>query len=342
MVNDNGGTALNTAWTLTATGALAIPTNLSGSTPVDSGAGFKADTYALAETGGPATGYTAGAWNCGAATMPDVTHVTVPLGGNVTCTIINDDIPPRLIVNKVVVPGTDTGRFNLTITRTGFAHETTNQGDGGTTGEVILPIAGIYTAGETAYTGTDLADYVTMIGGACASNGTVTVGIGQVLTCTITNTRKALAKVTKTVSTLPPNGTDSFTFQLREGASVSAAGTTLESGTANAANGGIISFTSKLIPGQHYQLCEIVLPGWNNNFASLFTVFDAAVTTASSVPISPQAPANEGVRYRQHSASGRTRSDHRLLEELVLLQDFQRQPGPSAGSNPGVVPTASV
>src|SRR5204862_537383 len=82
-------------------GALAVPSNLSGATPVDSGATFKADTYALAEINGPAN-YTAGAWDCGAATMPNATHVTVPLGGNVTCTINNNDNPPQLHLRKTI------------------------------------------------------------------------------------------------------------------------------------------------------------------------------------------------------------------------------------------------
>jgi hypothetical protein len=95
VTTDNGGTAAATAWTLTATGALASPTNLSGSTPVDSGASFKADTYTLAEKDGPA-GYTAGAWSCvvtGTTTPVTVTNsqVTLGLGDDVTCTINNDD-----------------------------------------------------------------------------------------------------------------------------------------------------------------------------------------------------------------------------------------------------------
>jgi len=55
VTNDNGGTAEATDWTLTATGALQSPTNLSGpgvdnsSTDVQSGSNFKADTYTLAE-----------------------------------------------------------------------------------------------------------------------------------------------------------------------------------------------------------------------------------------------------------------------------------------------------
>jgi hypothetical protein len=95
VTTDNGGTALPTAWTLTATGALASPTNLSGTTPVDSGTSFKADTYTLGESGGP-SGYTAGAWSCvltGTATPVTVTDskVVVGLGQDITCTINNDD-----------------------------------------------------------------------------------------------------------------------------------------------------------------------------------------------------------------------------------------------------------
>src|SRR2546422_606194 len=63
VVNDNGGTGAATDWTLTATGTGDAPSNLSGTTPVDSGTSFKADTYALAESGGPSD-YTAGNWSC--------------------------------------------------------------------------------------------------------------------------------------------------------------------------------------------------------------------------------------------------------------------------------------
>jgi hypothetical protein len=39
----------------------------------------------------------------------------------------------------------------------------------------------------------------------------------------------------------------------------------LETETANAGNSGAITFTTSLIPGQHYQMCENVLAGWNTN-----------------------------------------------------------------------------
>ena len=50
-------------WTLTATGTGGSPTNISGTTPVASGVGFKADTYTLTESGGP-SGYTASLYSC--------------------------------------------------------------------------------------------------------------------------------------------------------------------------------------------------------------------------------------------------------------------------------------
>jgi len=95
ITNDNGGTALATAWTLNATG----PTPLSGTTPVDSGAGFLAGTYTLSESG-PA-GYTASAWVCVGGTQSG-SQITVSLGESVTCTITNDDNAPGLHLRKVI------------------------------------------------------------------------------------------------------------------------------------------------------------------------------------------------------------------------------------------------
>jgi len=61
---------------------------------------------------------------------------------------------------------------------------------------------------------------------------------------------------------MPPTGSQSFTFQLRQGASTSSAGQILETLNANAGNGGVINFTKLLVPSATYQLCELVMPGW--------------------------------------------------------------------------------
>lgn len=97
VTNDNSGTALASAWTLTATGTGGSPTNLSGTTPVDSDvtfsdATFQADTYTLAESGGP-SGYTASTYSCtkngGSAVVSN--SITLVDGDSAICTITNDD-----------------------------------------------------------------------------------------------------------------------------------------------------------------------------------------------------------------------------------------------------------
>ncbi len=96
MTNDNGGTALESAWTLTAAG----PTGFSGAGPsVSSGASFDAGTYALSESG-PA-GYTASAWVCVGGTQGDAS-ITLGLGQSATCTITNNDNAPSLTLVKTV------------------------------------------------------------------------------------------------------------------------------------------------------------------------------------------------------------------------------------------------
>src|SRR5206468_2927139 len=60
VVNDNGGTAVATDWTLNADGT--GTNDLTGATPVDSGPFLQSDTWALSESG-PAN-YSASAWDC--------------------------------------------------------------------------------------------------------------------------------------------------------------------------------------------------------------------------------------------------------------------------------------
>lgn len=91
------------------------------------------------------------------------------------------------------------------------------------------------------------------VSGACGDTGeTSTVSPGA-------------AQVVKTVNGATPGGAQLFTFQLRVDASASQDGTTLEQVEASSANNWTINFTPPLVPGQHYQLCEWVPPGWNTN-----------------------------------------------------------------------------
>ena len=276
VINDNDGAALNTAWTLTATGTGGSPTNLTGNTPVDSGATFKADTYTLSESGVP-SGYTASAWVCvGGAQVGSV--VTIAIGESATCTITNDDISPvpsssaTLHIIKHVINdngGTATaGAFTINIAGTNVSNPSFTGSEAGvdvtldagsyTVTEPIVPAgylqtgsgdcSGTITAGETktcTITNNDIAPqlivnkvvvndsgaskviadfslfidgfsvtsgvvstttvgshtvsetpdsgYTSVIGGNCATDGTITLALGDIKTCTITNNDIAIA-----------------------------------------------------------------------------------------------------------------------------------------------------
>ena len=114
-----------------------------------------------------------------------------------------------IVVNKVLTPASDPGKFNLQIDG---ANKATDVGNGGTTGAVTVA-AGTsaspganHTVGETAGTGTDLNNYNSSISCTKAglptpdTDGTITVLPNDAWTCTITNTRKTGSlKITKTV-----------------------------------------------------------------------------------------------------------------------------------------------
>ncbi|MBT2745265.1 MULTISPECIES: CshA/CshB family fibrillar adhesin-related protein [unclassified Lysobacter] len=70
------------------------------------------------------------------------------------------ELRPRLRLDKVTVPVTDGGVFNLTINPAPTAAFTANnQGNGGTTGLHSVPLGGAVTLSETAGTATNLAAY---------------------------------------------------------------------------------------------------------------------------------------------------------------------------------------
>lgn len=106
--------------------------------------------------------------------------ITLEPGQDAHCTFTNTRIPPTttLRIDKACLPTEDTGRFNLTIDG---VVKGSNVACGGTTGP--LPVKpGAYTVGESGASG-----YTVVIGGDCASDGTVTIAAGQNLTCLVTN-----------------------------------------------------------------------------------------------------------------------------------------------------------
>ena len=162
VLNNNGGTAVATDWTLTATG-------------YDS-ASPDAGTYNLSESGGPG-GYTQTSLTCtdtGATTQ--VTSVTLSLGESVTCTFVNSDNAPSLTLVKSVI--NDNG---------GQAVATDWTLSAGTY-SAASPQIGTYNLSESGgpggYTLTSLTCTDT---GANTQVTSVTLSLGESVTCTFVN-----------------------------------------------------------------------------------------------------------------------------------------------------------
>ncbi|QAY72826.1 VWA domain-containing protein [Agromyces protaetiae] len=91
VVNDHGGTAEPTDWTLTATGTLRTLSGVMGD-PAITNADVDPGVYTLSESGTP-EGYEEGTWSCDGGTLEGAT-LTIGVGEAVTCVIVNDDRPP--------------------------------------------------------------------------------------------------------------------------------------------------------------------------------------------------------------------------------------------------------
>jgi Prealbumin-like fold domain len=190
VVNNNGGSAAESAWTLTATGTNAIPTNLSGSgaagsADVVSGSDFKADTYTLAETG--PSGYTASDWVCVGGTQ-NGNRITLALGESATCTITNNDNAAHLTLVKQVTNdnGLNKQPSDWTLTATGPVTIS------GKTGETVVTSAevsvGTYTLSESGPSGYTASAYSCVKNdGSAVSGNSITLALGDSATCTITN-----------------------------------------------------------------------------------------------------------------------------------------------------------
>lgn len=176
--NTSGG---NGTFNFTVTGPTGSSQQIStsGGTGTTGAISVNSGSYSVSET--VPSGWTLTSSSCTSGTP---SSFTVPTNGNVTCTF-SDSKLPTLTVNKVLSPSNDPGKFNLLIDSNTGA---TNVGDGGTTGAQTVSI-GSHTVSETAGTATTLSDYTAVIGGNCASDGSITLAAGDNKTCTITNTR---------------------------------------------------------------------------------------------------------------------------------------------------------
>ncbi len=163
VTNDNGGTKVVSDFTVNVTGNSASPSSFAGSTGTD--VTINVGSYSIVETAD--SGYEAHySTDCSGSLLP---------GDSKTCTITNDDIQPKLTVTKVVI--NDNGGtkvvedFPLFVDSSAVISGFENGFDVGT-----------YTVSETG-----LSTYQGTISGDCALDGTISLALGEVKSCTITN-----------------------------------------------------------------------------------------------------------------------------------------------------------
>ena len=196
----------------------------------------------------------------------------VAAGETVSCTFVNAK-RGTIVIKKETRPADDRSMFAFGGDASGTI------GNGGAISVASLP-PGDYRSSESVPVGWDL----TRIGcddghSARPSTGELVSATarfrldpGETVACTFTNTKRGLARVVKTVSGRAPGASESFTFELRQGASTTNPGTILDSKSATVGNGGVIDFTSTLTPGTTYALCEAVMPGWTTTLGPPFYV----------------------------------------------------------------------
>lgn len=176
VTNDNGGQLLAGAWDLTASGSVLGFTDKGDSLtfhPVQAGV-----VYTLTESF--VSGYAADSWICDGGFKSD-NHITLDLDDDVTCTIVNNDIAPKLTLIKNVINnnGGTASPDNFLLTVGGQS--------------VLSGVKNIYLA-NTPYiiNETQLSGYsfTSITGDAkCPTvlGGTITLNEGDDITCTITN-----------------------------------------------------------------------------------------------------------------------------------------------------------
>ena len=311
VINDNGGTAVASAWTLTVASS-----NGGSGTGNAAGAGTPGTAYTLqvgkqysvAESGGP-SGYTA-SLSAGCSVASAVANTTY------TCTITNDDIAPQLIVNKIVV--NDNGGTKVISDFPLFI-----DGASVTSGVASTTTIGLHTVSETSDSG-----YTSVIGGNCAANGTITLALGDVKTCTVTNDDIAPVVITSSSGgggggggypTIPPlidvvkipsplalpngPGTVNYTYTLRNIGTIPVANITMVgdtcspivriSGDTNSNNRLDVTETwvytcSTALSKTHTNIVTTTGWGWQNGFANGISATDiASATVIVGIPVAP-------------------------------------------------------
>ncbi len=172
VVNDNGGTEVASAWTLSA-GPHDVTGSETGVLATD-----QAGTYSLSET--EVSGYTNTSITC-SNSPGEVTSVTLGPGEDVTCTFVNDDDAPSLILVKNVINDNGGTEVASAWTLSAGPHDVT----GSEVGALATDQAGTYPLSETTVAG------YTNISITCSNSPgevtSVTLELGEYVTCTFVN-----------------------------------------------------------------------------------------------------------------------------------------------------------
>lgn len=265
--NNNGGTAVASSWTLTATG----PTGFSGEGPsVSNGASFDAGTYDLSESAA-LPGYTNGTtWVCVGGTQDDADTITLGLGQSATCTIHNVDQAGHLIVHKITDPVSDTTtQFSIAASGSGNIESPATRSIAGGSSVDYTVDAGTYSVSEADLAGWDET------GNDCTG---IAIANGETKECTVTNTKRAHIIIQK--NAMPDSNTQAFTFNNNFGNSNPA---TFDLTDTTAV--GLPSYDAEVLPGK-YGVSEDSVTGWQLDGTSCDqdeTVGDIDVTAGKTV-----------------------------------------------------------
>jgi Prealbumin-like fold domain len=169
VVNDNGGGASASQFTMKINGVTATGGNEFPGSEAGTDRKVTTGSYSVAETG--PSGYD--------ASLSSGCSGTIAAGQTKTCTVTNDDKPGTLIVKKHMIDdngGTKTaGDFTMKVTA---GHPSQSSFAGSESGTTVTVDAGSYSVDEDSVSG-----YTKMIGAGCAG----TIANGETKTCTITN-----------------------------------------------------------------------------------------------------------------------------------------------------------
>jgi uncharacterized repeat protein (TIGR01451 family) len=194
VINDNGGTAARSAWTLAASlkAGSAGSCTASGFSGADSGSGVGGAlsvsdvagrcVYELSEAGGPAF-YVASSWACSGDVSRVGSEVTIGSGGG-SCTITNDDIAPSLTLVKQVVNDNGGTRVPTDWLLTASGPTPLSGAGGASSGSGFS--AGSYTLAEAGPSGYAASDW-SCAGSGAQSGSSIALDPGESAICTIRN-----------------------------------------------------------------------------------------------------------------------------------------------------------